>query len=173
MIKVSKTKLEGVLTIEPEIFEDHRGDYIELYNEKLYKESGITVSFVTDSDIVSSKHVLRGIHGDSRTWKLISCARGKLYLAVVNCEEGSKDFGAWESFAISEKNRKQVLVPAKYGVAHLVMSDWGVYHYKQSEYYEGMENQFTYRWDDPKFGIWWPIKNPILSRRDESGTSVH
>ena len=172
MIKVSKTKLEGVLTVEPEFFEDHRGDYTELFNEKLYKEQGIAVQFVTDSAITSSRSVLRGIHGDSRTWKLIACTRGKLYVVVVNCDDKSQEFGKWDSFILSDGNKKQVLVPPKHGVAHLILSDWGIYHYKQSTYYEGMENQFTYRWDDPRFNVWWPVKNPILSRRDEEGKPV-
>lgn len=172
MIKVSKTKLEGVLLIEPETFEDHRGDYTELYNEKLYKENGIDIDFVADSFIASSKHVLRGIHGDHRTWKLVSCPYGKFYFVVVNCDEASPEFGKWESFVFSAGNKKQLLVPPMHGVAHLVLSDWAIHYYKQSSYYEGMENQFTYKWNDSKFNIWWPIKDPILSRRDEEGKAV-
>ena len=167
MIEVSKTDIDDVLLIKLGIFEDHRGEYIETYNEALYKEKGIAAKFVQDDISVSTKNVLRGIHGDNETWKLISCLYGKFYLVVVNCNKGSKDFGKWQSFVLSEKNRQQVLVPPKYGNAHLVLSDITIFHYKQSTYYD-RKKQFTYKWDDPKFNIWWPIKNPILSQRDES-----
>lgn len=165
---VEKTKLDGVLLIKLEGFEDHRGEYVELYNEKLYKSKGIDIDFVEDDISISSKHVLRGIHGNSETWKLISCLHGKFYFVVVNCDSHSDDFGKWESFVLSEYNRHQVLVPANYGNAHLVLSDKAIFHYKQSSYYYP-EKQFTYLWNESKFNIWWPIKNPILSQRDEYG----
>ena len=167
-MKVFKTKLKGVLLIALDIFEDHRGYYVETYSEESYKKLGIGIKFVEDDISVSSKSVLRGIHGDDRSWKLISCLYGKFYFVVVNCDEHSKDFGKWESFILSDVNRHQVLVPPKFGNAHLVLSEIDIFHYKQSSYYNP-KGQFTYRWDDPKFKIWWPIKNPILSQRDEVG----
>ncbi len=168
MVEILKTNLEGVLLIKPFVFEDHRGEYVETYNEQLYRNNGINVKFVQDDISVSSKHVLRGIHGDAETYKLISCLYGKFYLVVVNCDTESKDFGKWWPFVLSDKNRLQVLVPPSYGNAHLVLSDMTIFHYKQSTYYD-REKQFTYKWDDPKLNIWWPIKNPILSQRDETG----
>jgi dTDP-4-dehydrorhamnose 3,5-epimerase len=90
---------------------------------------------------------------------------------VVNCDKKSKDFGKWSSFTLTDKNRLQVLIPPKYGNAHLVISDLTIFHYKQSTYYD-RSRQFTYKWDDPKFNIWWPIKNPILSQRDKSANSA-
>jgi len=170
-MKVSKTILESVLLIEPEAFEDHRGHYIETYNEKLYKENGISVSFVQDDFSASTKNVLRGIHGDSETWKLVFCPKGKFYLIVVNCDESSPNFGKWESFVLSEHNHMQVLIPPKYGNGHLVLSEEAIFQYKQSAYYNPSA-QFSFRYDDPRFNIWWPVKNPILSRRDEEGRYV-
>ena len=166
MIEVSKTNLNGVLLIKPDVFEDHRGEYVETYNKKLYKESGVDVNFIQDDISVSTKNVLRGIHGDNETWKLVSCLYGKFYLVVVNCDKCSDDYRKWQSFVLSSKNRLQVLVPPKYGNAHLVISDMTIFHYKQSTYYE-RSRQFTYKWDDPKLNIWWPVKCPILSQRDE------
>ena len=124
------------------------------------------MKFVQDDISVSSKNVLRGIHGDDQTWKLVSCLYGKFYLVVVNCDKQSIDFGKWQSFVLSDKSRLQVLVPPKYGNAHLVLSDMTIFHYKQSTYYEPSK-QFTYKWDDSQLNIWWPIKNLILSQRDE------
>lgn len=167
-MEICQTKLEGVLQIKPDVFSDHRGEYIEIYNDKMYRAKGIDVKFVQDDISVSVKNVLRGIHGDNETWKLISCLYGEFYLLVVNCDKESKKFGEWESFMLSDKNRMQVLVPPKYGNAHLVISARTVFHYKQSTYYD-FKRQFTYKWNDSRFNISWPIDNPILSRRDEKG----
>lgn len=171
MIRVSKTKLEGVLKIEPDAFEDFRGQYVETYNKELYAKHGITVDFIQDDISVSRKHVLRGIHGDSETWKLISCPFGSFYLMVVNCNKKSSDFGAWEAFTLSDRNHIQILVPPLHGNGHVVMSDKAIFHYKQNTYYNP-KGQFTYTWNDPKLNLWWPIKNPIISQRDEFGRFV-
>jgi len=165
---VIKTKLDGVLQIQLDVFEDHRGTYIETYNENLYRQHGIDLKFVQDDISVSYKSVLRGIHGDMVTWKLISCLYGRFYFVVVNCNEESLQFGQWLSFTLSDQNHTQILVPPKYGNAHLVLSDKTIFHYKQNTYYKP-DLQVTYKWDDPLFNIWWPIKNPILSERDEQG----
>jgi dTDP-4-dehydrorhamnose 3,5-epimerase len=166
MAKVTKTKLDGVLLIEPPtIFHDFRGVYVETYNEKLYKEAGIDVKFAQDDISVSFKNVLRGIHGDDVTWKLVSCHYGEFYLVVVNWDEASTQFTEWESFTLSEKNRLQVLIPPKHGNGHLVLSDMTIFHYKQSTYYD-RASQFTILWNDPRLNIPWPVDNPILSKRD-------
>ena len=170
-METGKTNLEGVLQIKPDVFEDHRGEYVETYNEELYRKNGIDIKFVQDDISVSAKNVLKGIHGDAETWKLVSCLYGKFYLVVVNCDIDSENFGKWQSFVLSEANRLQVLVPPKYGNAHLILSDKAIFHYKQSTYYDP-SRQFTYKWNDPRFNIWWPIKNPILSPRDEVGHYV-
>ncbi len=170
-MEVLKTKLEGVLLIKLDVFEDHRGQYVETYNEQLYHEYGIDVKFVQDDISTSTRHVLRGIHGDAETWKLISCLYGKFYLMVVNCNTDSENFGKWQSFVLSDTNRHQVLVPPRYGNGHVVMSEQAIFHYKQNTYYNP-QGQFTYTWNDPKLDLWWPIKNPILSQRDEFGHFV-
>lgn len=170
-MKVSKTKLKGVLSIELEVFEDFRGQFIETYNEKLYRDNGIDIKFVQDDISISTSGVLRGIHGDSETCKLISCLYGKFYFVVVNCDTESKDFGKWEAFTMSDTKRQQILVPPKYGNAYFVMSDKTIFQYKQSTYYDP-SGQFTYKWNDPKFNIWWPTDKPILSQRDQLGHFV-
>jgi dTDP-4-dehydrorhamnose 3,5-epimerase len=168
MIEVCETELEDVLLIKPTFFEDHRGEYVELYNKRLYKSMGINADFVEDDISISTRGVIKGIHGDSITWKLISCLHGKFYLVVVNSDDQSKNFGKWQAFVLSEVNKHQVLVPPKHGNGHLCLSEKSIFHYKQSAYYDPLR-QFTYKWDEPRFKIWWPIKDPILSRRDELG----
>jgi dTDP-4-dehydrorhamnose 3,5-epimerase len=170
-MKVEQTKLPGVLDITLAPFEDHRGQYVEIYNEELYGRNGIEIAFVQDDISTSSRHVLRGIHGDQETWKLISCLHGKFYLVVVDCDRSSDGFGRWQSFVLSDTNRRQVLVPPKFGNGHLVLSKTAIFHYKQNTYYNP-KGQFTYLWNDPQLNIWWPITNPILSRRDQLGRFV-
>jgi len=166
-MEVTNTNLEGVLLIKPPtMFEDFRGTYVELYNEILYADSGIGVHFVQDDISTSSKHVLRGIHGDQETWKLISCLYGAFYLVVINWDERSPQFRQWESFVLSDQNRLQVLIPPKFGNGHLVLSERAIFHYKQSTYYNPA-GQFTLFWNDPQLNIWWPVKSPIVSKRDE------
>jgi dTDP-4-dehydrorhamnose 3,5-epimerase len=171
MIEITKTDLEGVLLIKPSIFEDFRGEYVETFNDAEYQSHGITNKFIQDDISVSSRNVLRGIHGDAETWKLISCMYGKFYFVVVNCDTESPCFGQWQSFTLSDKNRLQVLVPPKHGNGHVVLSDIAIFHYKQTTYYNP-RGQFTYIWNDPRLSIWWPIKNPIVSQRDEEGGFV-
>ena len=171
MIMVEETRLPGVLLVSPSAFEDHRGWYVETYNRALYQEKGIPAEFVQDDVSVSTLNVLRGIHGNAETWKLVSCLEGRFYLVVVDCDQGSSRFGQWQSFVLSDRNHQQVRTPPKHGNGHLVLSERAIFHYKQSTYYNPT-GQFTYRWDDPRLGIWWPTKAPILSRRDEAGTRV-
>lgn len=165
-LKVDKTSLDGVLVIHPLTqHEDFRGDYVETYNEELYRAAGIADKFVQDDYATSSRHVLRGIHGDAKTVKLISCLYGKIYVIVVNNDSASPQFRKWQSFTLSDRNRLQVYIPAKFGNAYLVMSETAVFHYKQNTYYD-RPGQFTLKWNDPAFKFWWPVRDPILSERD-------
>lgn len=169
-MEVRKTKLNQVLLIKPPtVFEDHRGTYVEIFNKSLYKSAGIDHEFIQDDISTSSRHVLRGIHGDQTTWKLISCLHGRFYLVVVNWDESSAQYRHWEGFVLSDQNRLQVLIPPKFGNGHVVMSETAIFHYKQTTDYD-LAGQFTILWNDPDLSIWWPIKTPILSRRDEGLT---
>jgi len=166
-LKVEKTPLDGVLLIDPLTnFEDFRGQYVELYNEAEYRAAGIDFHFIQDDISVSRQHVLRGIHGDQKTAKLVSCLHGTFYLVVVNNVPGSPQQGKWTSFTLSDRNRKQVLIPPGFGNGHVVLTERAIFHYKQNTVYE-RASQFTILWNDPQVNIWWPIKNPIISARDE------
>jgi dTDP-4-dehydrorhamnose 3,5-epimerase len=165
-MKVEKTLLDGVLLITPPVMaEDFRGTNTETYNRQIYRENGVCHEFVLDSVSTSRQNVLRGIHGDSKTTKLITCLHGSFYFVVVNNDPTHPQYKKWTSFTLSDKNRLQVLVPPNFGNAHLVMSENVVFSYKLTEYYD-RQSQFTIKWDDPEYDIWWPIKNPILSERD-------
>lgn len=165
-LTVRATTLDGVLLIEPPTrFEDYRGEYVELYNEALYRAAGIEYHFIQDDISVSSRHVLRGIHGDAGTAKLVSCLHGRFYLVVVNWIASSPQFRRWEAFTLSDRNRLQVLIPPGFGNGHLVLSEDAIFHYKQTTLYS-RATQFTLPWNDPDLAIHWPIANPVVSLRD-------
>lgn len=169
-MKVETTKLKGVLLITPEnstgdFFEDLRGFFVETYNKEKYHAAGITVDFVEDDTSVSKKNVLRGMHGDDRTWKLITCSHGSVFFTAVYGKEGDPDFGVWESFELSDTNRRRILVPPYYASGYAVLSDKAIVNYKQSELFRP-GGQFSFKWNDPRFGIKWPEGEWIMSARD-------
>ncbi len=166
MICVEETSLKGVYLIKPKAHEDARGNFYETYNEKEYKEAGLTATFVQDDVSRSIKGVLKGMHGDPGTYKLVQCVYGEVYAVVLNCDEDSPDFGKWESFTLSAENKYQLYIPPMYGNGYFVVSDEAVYTYKQSTYY-GKYKQFTYKYNDPRFGIVWPSEASVISERDK------
>lgn len=168
-MNIKNSTINDVLEITPEVFIDHRGTYIETFNENNYKK--ICCKPFLQDDISSSRlNVLRGLHGDNSTWKLVSCIFGQIYLVVLDLRENSDTYNKWQSFILSHSYYKQILIPPGCANGHLVLSESAIFHYKQSTYYN--KNQFTVRWNDPKYNIWWPISNPILSRRDEFGKYI-
>ena len=171
-VHAAKTSLDRVLAITPPaIAQDFQGTQLEIYNRALYQEAGIYVDFVQEDISISPRHVLRGIHGDGNTWKLVSCLRGSFYLVVVNWDKTSDQQGRWESFVLSGQNRLQILIPPKCGTGFLVLSEQAIFHYKQSAYYD-QESQFTLFWNDPDLDIQWPVQPLILSQRDEGPAMV-
>jgi dTDP-4-dehydrorhamnose 3,5-epimerase len=96
----------------------------------------------------------------------VSCLFGSFYLVVINNDPKSIQYKRWEGFTLSDKNRAQILIPPNFGNGHVVLSDAAIFHYKQTTEYD-RSGQFTIIWNDPNLNIWWPVKNPILSMRDE------
>lgn len=156
--KFTPTGLDGVLRVTPPfVFHDDRGSNVETWNAKM--RHGPDITFVQDSVTTSVRRVIRGIHGDTKTWKLVSCLFGKIFLVVVDVR-----LLKWKAFTLTPGG-DQVLIPPGFGNGHQVESDVALFGYKLSEFTD-TENQFSLRWDDPRLGIKWPINNPILSARD-------
>ena len=171
-MKITETKLKGVMLVEPNtLSDDHRGTETEIYNQEMFRQAGVDIDFVAEDISVSPKGILRGIHGDDKTWKLVSCLLGSYHLVVVNWEEGSPQKGQWESFTVSDQNRHQVLIPPNFGNGFVIMSENVVFHYRQSAYYN-REGQFTLRWNDPALKIEWPVEPTIVSLRDEQADLI-
>ena len=175
--KFSK-KLEEVAIIQPDVFYDYRGEYVETWNVENYKifdhlvNDGKSITFKQDDISTSVKHTLRGLHGDNKTWKLVSCVYGSLLQVVVDMRESSDTYLEYDMFSINDKNRSQILIPPGFANGHLVMSDFGIFNYKQSTLYTGASTQFTVKWNDPKLNIPWPIDSPILSSRDKNADTI-
>ncbi len=165
-MKISKTNLKGVLKIQLKPFKDFRGEYIEIFNRELFKKTKKKINFIQDDVSISKKNVLRGIHGDFKTWKLITCLLGEFDLLVVNNIKKDQQYKKWQMFNLSEKNNLQILVPPGFGNAHYVKSKKTIFHYKQSTLYN-RKSQFTINWNDRSFNFKWNNKTkPILSKRD-------
>ena len=164
-MKIRQTKLKGVYKIEISKFVDFRGEYIESYNLKKFLKFK-KIKFIQDDFSISKKNVLRGFHGDNKTWKLVSCVHGSFDLVVLNYNRLSNQYLKTVKFKLSVRKYEQILIPPKFGNAHLVKSKKAIFHYKQSTYYN-RTGQFTIKWNDPRLKVKWSIKKPILSERDK------
>ena len=163
--KTEVSKLPEVKVFTPDPYTDYRGTMWTHWENSMDTPQSKISKFTR-----SRKNVLRGLHGDNETWKHITCVYGAFYQVVVDYREDSPTFLEWDSFVLDDKNMKSVLVPPGFINGHLCLSDECVFHYKWS--YKGKYidagKQNSYRWNDPKLNIKWPIKRPILSKRDKN-----
>ena len=149
--------IAGLKVIEPAVFGDQRGYFMETYNYNDFKEAGIDQVFVQDNQSSSKKGVLRGLHFQKEfpQDKLVRVVRGEVYDAVVDLREGSKTYGKWYGVHLSEENKKQFFVPKNFAHGYLVLSDYAEFCYKCTDFYHpGDEGGLA--WNDPEIGIKWP-----------------
>ncbi|MCA8973560.1 MAG: dTDP-4-dehydrorhamnose 3,5-epimerase family protein [Planctomycetes bacterium] len=170
-MRIETCELDGVLRIVPEVFEDHRGRYVELFDTEKYREVCGEREFVQDDISVSGARVLRGLHGDWRTTKLVSVLQGRGYAVIADNRPDSPTWHRWQAFELSGDNRVQLLLPPGLGNSILACDGPLVYWYKQDTHFVPGQ-QFTIRWNDPEWGFHWPIDDPILSDRDREGSYV-
>jgi dTDP-4-dehydrorhamnose 3,5-epimerase len=166
-LKVIKTEMPGLLIIEPDIFKDSRGFFMETWNAKRYAEAGLDVNFVQDNLSFSSYGVLRGLHYQqpSSQGKLVYVIHGSVYDVAVDIRVGSPSFGHWYGLVLSADNRKQFYIPEGFAHGYCVLSETALFAYKCTDFYSPA-NEGGIAWDDPDLGIDWPVANPILSDKD-------
>ena len=167
-MNVVKTKLHDCVIIEPKVFGDERGFFLETFQAKRYADlAGIRLSFVQDNHSRSSKAVLRGLHYQKMKpqGKLVRVVKGEVYDVAVDIRQGSPTFGQWEGVILSEENKTQFWIPPGFAHGFLVLSDTADFEYKCSDYYDPSD-EGSIIWDDPDLNISWPIKYPQLSDKD-------
>lgn len=171
-MKVTNTKLNDCVIIEPDVFDDERGFFLETFQEKRYSELvGISSPFLQDNHSRSSKGVLRGIHFQKTKpqGKLVRVVRGSVYDVAVDIRPDSNTFGKWEAIILSEENKKQFWVPPGFAHGFLVLSDIADFEYKCTEYYDSSD-EGTILWNDYDLNISWPTNSPTLSNKDACGS---
>jgi len=161
--------LPEVIIIKPSVFLDQRGNIYSSFNMDFYNEIfPKKLNFKHDKFAQSKYNVLRGLHGDQKTWKLVSCVWGELYEVVVDMRKDSATYKKWDSFILTSENYSQVLIPPGFVNGYYVHTEFAVFHYKLA--YDGdyidADEQTTVLWNDPEINIKWPCINPILQERD-------
>jgi len=173
-MEVRKTALPGVLVIEPRVFEDDRGFFLETYQAERYAGLGIDCRFVQDNWSRSQRGTLRGLHyqvGRPQA-KLVQVCRGSVFDVAVDLRRNSPHFGLWIGVYLDETNRCQLFIPAGFAHGFYVLSDTADFLYKCSEVYDP-EAERTLLWNDPQVGVEWPLEGePALSDKDRRGTSL-
>ena len=169
-MKVSHSKLKGCVIIEPRVFGDDRGFFLETFQAVRYEqEAGIDLPFVQDNHSRSARGVLRGLHFQKTKpqGKLVRVVRGEVYDVAVDIRKGSPTFGEWEGVTLSGDNKKQFWVPPGFAHGFVVLSDTADFEYKCTDYYDPSD-EGSILWSDADLNIPWPIANPVLSTKDES-----
>ena len=166
-MKVIPTSLKGVLLIEPSVFEDKRGFFMETYQQERYWELGIDRNFIQDNLSYSVRGTLRGLHYQlpHEQAKLMQVIRGEIFDVAVDIRRGSPAFGKWTGFHLSEKNKQQLYIPEGFAHGFCVLSETAIFTYKCSDLY-APDCEGGILWSDPVIGIEWPIGNPLLSDKD-------
>ena len=166
-----ETKIKDLYIIEPKVFRDNRGCFMESYNKKDFEEAGLTMEFVQDNESRSKKGVLRGMHFHTKNTqgKLVRVTEGEVYDVAVDLRKGSPTFGMWEGILLTSENKRQFYLPEGFAHGFLVLSDAATFNYKCTDFY-APEYDSGLLWNDPDVGIDWPldgIEEILLSEKDK------
>ncbi len=171
MITVSETELDGVLIIEPKVFGDNRGWFMETYSRRDFEDAGITAEFVQDNRSFSSKKgIIRGLHFQRNPMcqaKLLTCLKGEILDVAVDLRKDSPTYKKWISVKLTAENKKQIFIPKGFAHGFLTLTDDVEIMYKCDELYSP-ECDGGIRFDDPEIGVEWGVENPILSEKDKN-----
>ena len=162
-----ETDLPGVLIIEPKVFGDERGFFMESWNGRRYEEAGLPGRFVQDNLSYSTHGLLRGLHfqNPNPQVKLVSVLRGEVFDVAVDIRVGSPTFGKWTGTTLSAENKRQLYVPPSFAHGFVVTGEAALFFYKCTDYY-APASEGTVVWSDPEIGIEWPVAEPIVSDKD-------
>jgi dTDP-4-dehydrorhamnose 3,5-epimerase len=172
----TQTEIKGVYIIEPKVFGDHRGYFMETYNYEDFKKAGLDMVFVQDNQSKSKKGVLRGLHyqNPNPQGKLVRVISGEVFDVAVDLRKGSATYGKWAGVVLSAENKKQFYVPQGFAHGFLVMSEEAEFVYKCTEFYHP-EFEGSIAWDDSDIGIKWPLENiedVMLSDKDKKAKTL-
>ena len=169
-MKLTKTKLEGVVIIEPDVFGDNRGFFMESWSKRSFEEAGLYYDFVQDNHSSSTvKGTLRGIHFQRGEWsqaKLVRCVKGAVLDVAVDLRPGSPTYKKWVAVELSEENKRMVMIPRGFGHGFVTLTDNVEFLYKADNPY-APESEGGIRWNDPELNIDWGLQNPVLSDKDK------
>ena len=169
-MKFLPTRLPEVLIVEPDVYRDHRGWFLETYHVQKYQEAGILPPFVQDNCSSSVLGTLRGLHFQMTRpqGKLIRVIRGEIFDVAVDIRKGSPHFASWVGVTLSAKDFRQIYIPPGFAHGFCVLSDVAEVEYKCTDIY-APGGEVTIRWDDRRIGIQWPVERPLLSTKDAAG----
>ncbi|MGA4643126.1 dTDP-4-dehydrorhamnose 3,5-epimerase [Limisphaera sp. 4302-co] len=169
-MKVLPCDLEGLLLIEPRVFGDARGFFLETWNERRYSEAGIRGPFVQDNLSFSRRGAVRGLHfqNPSAQGKLVYVLQGEVFDVAVDLRRSSPTFGRWYGVTLSADNKRQLYIPPGFAHGFAVVSETALFAYKCTAFY-APEHETTLLWNDPDLAIPWPVEDPVLSEKDRQG----
>jgi dTDP-4-dehydrorhamnose 3,5-epimerase len=169
-MNVLRCELAGLLIIEPKVFGDPRGFFVETWNQRRYGECGLDLSFVQDNVSMSRRGILRGLHFQNPTpqAKLVSVWQGEVFDVAVDIRKSSPTFGRWHGIHLSAENKRQFFIPPGFAHGFLVLSETALFHYKCTGFYSPTD-EMAIRWNDPDLNIGWPISDPVVSEKDAKG----
>ena len=168
-MKVISTPLQDVLLIEPAVFEDKRGYFMEIFQKETYRKLGINSDFIQDNLSFSVRGTLRGLHYQlpHSQAKLAQVITGEIFDVTVDIRKDSPTFGQWTGVRLSDKNKRQVYIPEGFAHGFCVISETAIFTYKCSDFYSS-DSERGILWSDPAIGVDWPVENPVLSDKDRN-----
>jgi dTDP-4-dehydrorhamnose 3,5-epimerase len=172
-MNVIRGPISGLLTIEPKVFGDARGFFLETWNLDRYREAGLDADFMQDNLSFSRRGILRGLHfqNPKPQGKLLQVLLGEVFDVAVDIRRSSPTFGKWHGLVLSAENKRQFYIPPGFAHGFVVLSETALFHYKCTECYSP-KDEMAIRWDDPDIGVEWPLKEPLLSERDTQGVRL-
>ena len=173
-MKITPSEIPEVLIIEPQLFGDTRGFFMETWNKLTYSKNGLQLEFVQDNFSRSIRGVLRGLHYqlDNPQGKLIWVVSGKVFDVAVDIRQGSPTFGDWVGFKLTGEDHKQIYIPPGFAHGFCVLSDAANFQYKCTEFYHPMD-EYGILWNDPDIGIEWPASDFVVSKKDAANPTLN